>query len=142
MGTRRHGHWARAREPNVPVRAAIELPSVFGSGDGFGKVDSMTESEPARPEPGAPPSEERVAPPPSSDELAAKLLAVQCVLRGLNADPDVRMKLHLRFMAICTSLKVPKADRVKGAERLDRLVADAELARAAGWHGDQVLRPP
>jgi hypothetical protein len=102
----------------------------------------MTESEPARPERGARPARERVEP-PSGDELAAKLLAVQRVLRGLNADPDVRMKLHLRFMAICTSLKLPTADRVKGAKRLDRLMADAELSRlAAGWEGDPLHRPP
>jgi len=101
----------------------------------------MTESESARPELSARPSEERVAQ-PSSDELAAKLLAVQRLLRGLNADPDVRMKLHLRFMAICTSLKMPTADRIKGAMRLDRLMADAELARAAGWQGDPLHRRP
>jgi len=101
----------------------------------------MTESEPARPELGARRSEERVAR-PSSDELAAKLLAVQRVLRRLNADPEVRMKLHLRFMAICTSLKMPTADRFKVAKRLDRLIADAELVRSAGWEGDMLHRPP
>jgi hypothetical protein len=101
----------------------------------------MTESEPARPELGARPSGERVAQ-PSSDELAAKLLAVQRVLRHLNADPEIRMKLHIRFMAICTSLKMPTADRVKGAKRLDRLMADAELARGAGSEGDAPHRPP
>jgi hypothetical protein len=104
----------------------------------------MTESEPARPELGARPPEKLVAL-PSNDELAAKLLAVQRVLRGLNAhpdiaDPDVRMKLQLRFMAICTSLKMPAADRIKGAKRLDRLMSDAETARAAGWEGDAVHR--
>jgi len=101
----------------------------------------MTDSEPASPELGARPSEERVAQ-PSSDELAAKLLAVQRVLRRLNADPEVRMKLHLRFMAICTSLKMPTADRLKVAKRLDRLMADAEPARGAGWEGDLLHRPP
>jgi len=101
----------------------------------------MTESEPARPEAGALPPGVRAAQ-PSSDELAAKLLAVQRVLRGLNADPEVRMKLHLRFMAICSSLKMPNADRVKGAERLDRLIADAELARMPGWEGDPLDRQP
>jgi hypothetical protein len=106
----------------------------------------MTESEPARPALGAPPSDERALQ-PSSDELAAKLLAVQRVLRGLNAhpdiaEPDVRMRLHLRFMAICTSLKMPAADRIKGAKRLDRLMADAETARLASWEGDRVHRHP
>jgi hypothetical protein len=100
----------------------------------------MTESEPARPELGARPSDERVAQ-PSDDELAAKLLAVQRALRRLNADPETRMKLHLRFMAICTSLKMPTADRLKGAKRLDRLMADAELAHGAGWDGDSLHGP-
>jgi hypothetical protein len=52
------------------------------------------------------------------------------------------MKLHLRFMAICTSLKMPAADRLKGAKRLDRLMTDAELAHPAGWEGDPLHRPP
>ncbi len=63
------------------------------------------------------------------DALAARLLAVQRVLADLNAEPDVRMRLHLRFMAICTSLKMPAANRMRGARRLDRLMADAERAR-------------
>lgn len=62
------------------------------------------------------------------DALAAKLLAAQRVLCALNVDPDVRIRLHLRFMAICTSLKMPAANRLRGAERLDRLMADAERA--------------
>jgi hypothetical protein len=63
-----------------------------------------------------------------ADALAARLLAAQRVLCALNADPDVRMRLHLRFMAICTSLKMPAANRSRGAQRLDRLIADAERA--------------
>jgi hypothetical protein len=101
----------------------------------------MTESEPARSEPAARPSAEQIAQ-PSTDELAAKLLAVQRVLRRLKADPDVRMKLHLRFMAICSSLKMPQADRLKGVQRLDRLMAEAELASGAGRQGDALYRPP
>ena len=45
------------------------------------------------------------------------------------------MKLHLRFMAICTSLKMPGASQVRGAQRLDRLMADAERARGGGASG-------
>jgi hypothetical protein len=43
-------------------------------------------------------------------------------------DGDVRLKLQVRYAAICTSLKLPSADRVRGAQRLDRLIDDAELA--------------
>ncbi len=86
----------------------------------------MTESESARSELG------RQA---DAEALAARLLAAQRVLCGLNVDPDVRMRLHLRFMAICTSLKMPAANRLRGAQRLDRLMADAERARGAETGG-------
>ncbi|HEX5188828.1 MAG TPA: hypothetical protein VFW16_04765 [Streptosporangiaceae bacterium] len=85
----------------------------------------MSESEPARPEPGAQ---------AAGDALAARLLAAQRLLGALGAGKgggDVRLRLHLRFAAICTSLKLPSADRDRAAERLDRLIADAELARRA-----------
>ncbi len=84
----------------------------------------MTESESAWSELGS-----ELAKEADADALAARLLAVQRVLSGLNVDPDVRMRLHLRFMAICTSLKMPTADRIRGSRRLDRLMADAERAR-------------
>lgn len=61
-----------------------------------------------------------------ADPLAAKLLAAQQALCALSIDSDARIRLHLRFMAICTSLKLPGADKARGAERLDRLMADAE----------------
>jgi hypothetical protein len=80
----------------------------------------MTESESALPEPGKQ---------AAADALAAKLLAVQRLLSRLDVDPDVRLRLHLRYMAICTSLKLPAADRARGALRLDQLMADAERAR-------------
>ncbi|HEX6931403.1 MAG TPA: hypothetical protein VF162_04610 [Streptosporangiaceae bacterium] len=86
----------------------------------------MTESEPAQPEPGAQ---------PAGDTLAARLLAAQRLLCALDMGPDgqvasdVRLKLQLRYAAICTSLKLPAADRARAAERLDRLIADAEMAR-------------
>lgn len=80
----------------------------------------MTESEPAQPEPGAQ---------AAGDALAARLLAAQRLLWVPGMDGDVRLKLHLRYAAICTSLKLPAADRARAAERLDRLIADAEMAR-------------
>jgi hypothetical protein len=72
----------------------------------------------------------------SGDVLAEKLLAVQRLLATLNADSDARIRLNLRFMAICTSLKTPGASRARGLRRLDQLMADAELAR--GGAGDEV----
>ena len=79
----------------------------------------MTESEPAQPGRGAQ---------AAGDTLAARLLAARRLLCARDMDGDVRLKLQLRYAAICTSLKLPSADRVRGAERLDRLIADAELA--------------
>jgi hypothetical protein len=72
----------------------------------------------------------------SQDLLAEKLLAVQRVLATLDPDSEVRIRLNLRFMAICTSLKMPGANAVRGIRRLDRLMADAQLAR--GRYGKQV----
>jgi hypothetical protein len=72
----------------------------------------------------------------SGDVLAEKLLAVQRLLAALNADSEVRIRLNLRFMAICTSLKTPGSSRARGLRRLDRLMADAEQAR--GDAGDEV----
>jgi len=80
----------------------------------------MTESDSAEPGPGKQ---------PVADPLAAKLLAVQRLLSELDVHPDVRLRLHLRYMAICTSLKLPAADRARGVLRLDQLTADAERAR-------------
>lgn len=79
----------------------------------------MTKSEPAQPGQGAQ---------AAADALAARLLAAQSLLCAPDMDGDVRLRLQLRYAAICTSLKSPSADRVRGAERLDRLIADAELA--------------
>ncbi len=70
----------------------------------------------------------------SGDALAARLLAAHRALAALGTESDARIRLHLRFMAICTSLKMPGANRARGAQRLDRLMADAEQARA-GSHG-------
>jgi hypothetical protein len=77
----------------------------------------MSESDSAQPGAG-----EQAA----ADALAAKLLAVQRMLSEVDVDPDVRLRLHLRYMAICASLKLPAADRPRAALRLDQLTADAE----------------
>jgi hypothetical protein len=86
----------------------------------------VSESEPGKVLPGG----EGV----SNDVLAARLLAAHRVLAALNADSDVQIRLHLRLMAICTSLKMPGASMAKGVERLDRLMADAHEARG-GYPG-------
>lgn len=80
----------------------------------------MTESEPDWPGLGAQADE---------DPLANRLLAARRALSAQDIDPDILTRLHLRFMAICTSLKMPTANPVRGARRLDRLIADAEFAR-------------
>ncbi len=80
----------------------------------------MTESEPAQPETGA-----RAV----GDALAARLLAARRLLCEPGIDQDMRLRLQLRYAAICTSLKLPSADLARGAERLDRLIADAEQSR-------------
>ena len=80
----------------------------------------MTESEPDRPGLGT-----RAG----NDPLASRLLAARRALSARDIDPEVRTRLHLRFMAICTSLKTSAANRDRGAQRLDRLIADAEIAR-------------
>ncbi|HEX7993859.1 MAG TPA: hypothetical protein VF506_08045 [Streptosporangiaceae bacterium] len=95
----------------------------------------MTESEPeqaAGQPPGRPAAEPGPGAPPTGDTLAARLLAAQRLLCALDLDTDVRLRLQLRYAAICTSLKLPSADRARGAERLDRLIADAEVALAEG----------
>ena len=103
------------------------LPSLgVGPGRRVWESGLMTESESAQSALGAQ---------ADGDALAARLLAVQRTLCGLDVDPEARMRLHLRFMAICTSLKMPGASQVRGAERLDRLMADAERAHGGGIGG-------
>jgi hypothetical protein len=98
--------------------AAAGAEPASQTGSVFGRVGWVSESEP---------DDEGV----SGAVLAEKLLAVQRLLAALNADSDVRIRLNLRFMAICTSLKTPGANSARGLRRLDRLIADAELARDA-----------
>jgi len=95
----------------------------------------VTESESGEARPGPDVLGEAAA----GDALAARLLAAHHAVAAL-ADPDVRARLHLRFMAICTSLKMPGANRVKGARRLDRLIIDAERAR--GGNKGRLDEPP
>ena len=78
-----------------------------------------------------------VSGPDSGDNvLAEKLLAVQRVLASLAVDSDARIRLNLRFMAICASLKMPGTDVGRILRRLDRLMTDAQLA--AGGGSDEV----
>lgn len=57
--------------------------------------------------------------------MAARLRDVHRMLAEIDIDPDARIRLHLRFMAICASLKIPGASADRCARRLDRLVGDA-----------------
>jgi hypothetical protein len=81
----------------------------------------MSESESAQPALDAQSAE--------GDPLAERILVACRLLAALNADPEVRRRLQVRLSAICTSLKMPGANRTRGAQRLDRLMADAEQAR-------------
>jgi hypothetical protein len=58
--------------------------------------------------------------------MAARLRDVHRMLAEIDIDPDARIRLHLRFMAICASLKIPGASVDRCARRLDRLVGDAK----------------
>ncbi len=91
-----------------------------GLASAFGTVGEVNESQRAAAAAGADAA--------AGDPLAARMLAVHRTLEALSADSDARIRLHLRFMAICTSLKMPGANRVRGAQRLDRLMADAQQA--------------
>jgi hypothetical protein len=64
----------------------------------------------------------------AGDVLAVRLLTAQRLI-ALAADPDEKVRLQLRFIAICTALKLPGASRARGARRLDRLMADARRAQ-------------
>jgi len=74
----------------------------------------------------------RPAEPAGPDALAARLLAAHRVLTALQADPDQRRRLHLRFVAICASMRLPGANRARCVERLDRLIADAAAVPRGG----------
>ena len=85
----------------------------------LGQWEAMTESESAEAGPGTQ---------ALGDALAARLLAAQRLLCEPGLDPDVRNRLHLRYMAICTSLKMPAANKMRGEQRLAQLIADARRA--------------
>jgi hypothetical protein len=65
----------------------------------------------------------------ADDALAVRLLAAHRLLAALTADPEVKIRLQLRFIAMCTALKLPGASEARGARRLDRLMADARRAQ-------------
>lgn len=81
----------------------------------------------SKPDPG---KTEVPADPTACDALAAKLLTAQRMVASLNTGSEVRRRLNLRFMAICTALKMRGASAARCSARLDRLMADAEEARA------------
>lgn len=100
----------------------------------------MTETESAQPEPTRRASA-LAAGQSAGDPLAAALLRAQRLLCEADVEPDVRLRLYLRYTAICTSLKVPAANRARGAERLKRLIADVTGAsRGQGGRGDELRR--
>ena len=100
-------------------------PRVRARGGAFGTLEQMmSESKPESP-----------AASTLSDPLAARLLAVQRALAALStesggADPETRVRLNNRFMAICTALKMPGASRIRCIRRLNELLAEAEQLRA------------
>ncbi len=89
----------------------------------------MRESQPADPDqPDAQPAQP-TADISSGDALAARLRAAQQALIALDIDSETRKRLNIRFMSICTSLKVPGANVDRGMQRLDQLLTDAAIAQ-------------
>jgi hypothetical protein len=86
----------------------------------------MTETDPVQPGPSL-----QAGALAADDPLAAALLMAQRLLARLDAESDVRLRLHVRYVAICTSLKMPAANRARGAQRLGRLIAEIRAARAS-----------
>jgi hypothetical protein len=72
----------------------------------------------------------------TGDALAARLLSAHRALAGLNVASEARIRLNLRFTAICTALKLPGANPASCARRLDRLITD--IAHADGNRGKEV----
>jgi len=85
----------------------------------------MTETDPTRPGPSL-----QAGALAAADPLAAALLVAQRLLSRLDVESDVRLRLQLRYMAICTALKMPAANRARGAERLGRLIGEIKAACA------------
>lgn len=82
----------------------------------------MTEHEPAR-------LDERGI--DADDALAVRLRVAHKMLASLAMEPEAKIRLQVRFVAICTALKLPGASKARGARRLDRLIAAAERAADA-----------
>jgi hypothetical protein len=74
---------------------------------------------------------------PGPDQLAEALRAAHRSLQVMEADPEARIRLQVRFLAICASLKLPGASRGRGLARLARLIADAEGAGTRSEPGGQ-----
>lgn len=82
----------------------------------FERVEKV--STPKRPAPGE--TNESGA----GDPIAERLRGLQRLLAELDIDPDARIRLHRRFLAICASLKVPGGSLDRAVRRLDRLISD------------------
>jgi hypothetical protein len=120
----------------VRARACARAGLGVGPAIAFGIVDVMTEHEPGQPSGGAGGAN------CAHEVLAARLLAAQRLLATLTADPEVRLRLQARFIAICTALRLPGASEVRGVSRLDRLLADARRAQNRNLRINPLQRCP
>ena len=69
----------------------------------------------------------------AGDELAGRLRAVQQILAAIDPDSEAGRRLTIRYMSICTALKMPGASADRCMQRLEILMTEAESAlRAAG----------
>jgi hypothetical protein len=79
-------------------------------------------------------SDAREGAPP--DELAGRLRDAHRLLAGLRVPAEVRIRLNLRLVAICTTLKMTDSSKEGCARRLDQLLREAEQEEANS--GDEV----
>jgi len=78
-----------------------------------------------------------------ADQLAAALLPAHRTVQVIEGDTEARIRLQVRFLAICASLKLPGASRGRGLARLARLIADAErTGRRREPRGQNLFRRP
>jgi 3-isopropylmalate dehydratase small subunit len=68
--------------------------------------------------------DEWAAEPSGEGDMAGRLLMAQRLLGSARLPSDVRMRLQRRLVAICDAMKAPGADDVRGARRLDLLLAE------------------
>jgi hypothetical protein len=70
-----------------------------------------------------------------ADDMAQRLHRAQRLLRSASLAGDTGARLQRRFIAICDALKVPGADAVRAAWRLDLLLADLARTRPPDQEG-------